>query len=773
MRQTRKEPVAAAELPQTLALLTEWAADRHGEGPALRFRRGGAWADLSYVELRERVRRTGRALIALGVRPDDRVAILAETRPEWTYAHFGALATGAVVVPVYPTAGGEETAWVVRDSGAGTVLCENPAQAAKIDRLRAEGRLPGVRHVVLLTEDPEPAPAPAPGKAPEAPEATAPEGAAEVTAPEGAAEVTAPEGAAEVTVPEGAAEGTVPEGAAEGTGTEVAAEATGAEAAFEAAGTGGAAEATAPEGAPEATAPEGAAEATTPEGAAEATGTEAAAEATGTEAAAEATRTEVAAEAVDSQGGTGAEAAAEAAGPRAGTGPVPVRPTPSAPARLRDLPLASLDVFLSRAAGRAAGDLATVIYTSGTTGLPKGCLLTHGNLLAVQRATVPLVDGGPGDSTYLYLPLAHLLAQLIEFTTLAQGGTLTFFGGRVEDVVAELQEARPTHLPSVPRLFEKVRSFVLSLAQAREGGRERFEEAVRIGVMAADGTLPPELRDAYEAADKELYGLVRQALGGRLRWALTGGAPIAPDTVDFLRACGIAVYEGYGMTESAGVLTLNHPGAVRYGTVGRPVDGVELRIAPDGEILARGAMVFAGYHNDPRATRATLDDEGWLRTGDLGALDEDGYLTITGRKKDLIITSGGKNLTPSLSELALQTSPFVSRAVMVGDRRPHPVALITLDAEEVTGWAAREGRELATPLSRDPRVRALVQEAVDAANATVSRPARIRDFAVLDEDFTVESGLLTPSLKVRRQAVTERYTDVLEELYGSGEPGEA
>ncbi len=632
MRQTRKDPVAAAELPQTLALLTEWAADRHGEGPALRFRRGGAWTDLSYAELRERVRRTGRALIALGVRPDDRVAILAETRPEWTYAHFGALATGAVVVPVYPTAGDEETAWVVRDSGAGTVLCENSAQAAKIDRLRAEGRLPGLRHVVLLTEDPRPVPTPAPG---------------------------------------------------------------------EAAG------------------------------------------------------------------------AAGATGPQDGAGPGCMRPTPSAPARLRDLPLASLDVFLSRAAGRAAGDLATVIYTSGTTGLPKGCLLTHGNLLAVQRATVPLVDGGPGDSTYLYLPLAHLLAQLIEFTTLAQGGTLTFFGGRVEDVVAELQEARPTHLPSVPRLFEKVRSFVLSLAQAREGGREWFEEAVRIGVMAADGTLPPELQDAYEAADKELYGLVRQALGGRLRWALTGGAPIAPDTVDFLRACGIAVYEGYGMTESAGVLTLNHPGAVRYGTVGRPVDGVELRIAPDGEILARGAMVFAGYHNDPRATRATLDDEGWLRTGDLGALDEDGYLTITGRKKDLIITSGGKNLTPSLSELALQTSPFVSRAVMVGDRRPHPVALITLDAEEVTGWAAREGRELATPLSRDRRVRALVQEAVDAANATVSRPARIRDFAVLEEDFTVESGLLTPSLKVRRQAVTERYADVLEELYGSGEPGEA
>lgn len=613
MQQTRNDhPRTPAELPRTLSLLCEWAADRHGDLPALRFRGrdGASWTELSYAGLRDRVRHVGRALIALGVRPGDRVAILAETRPEWTHAHFGALAAGAVVVPVYPTAGDEEAAWVVRDSGATVVICEDEAQAAKTERLREEGRLEGrlegvrdvVRDVVLMR-------------------GAAAAGRADTDSPW---EVIGAEGT---------------------------------------------------------------------------------------------------------------------------------------------LPLASLDALLERSRTRAEDDLATIIYTSGTTGLPKGCLLTHGNLLAVQRATVPLVEGGPGDSTYLYLPLAHLLAQLIEFTTLIQGGTLTFFGGRIEDVVAELAEARPTHLPSVPRLFEKVRSVVLSLAESREGGRERFEEAVRIGVMAADGTLPPELQDAYEAADKALYGLVRQAFGGQLRRALTGGAPIAPDTVDFLRACGIAVYEGYGMTESAGVLTLNHPGAVRYGTVGRPVDGVEIRIAPDGEVLARGAMVFPGYHNNPDATREAIDDEGWLHTGDLGALDDAGFLTITGRKKDLIITSGGKNLTPSLSELALQTSRFVSRAVMVGDRRPHPVALITLDAEELTGWAAREGVELTAPLSRDPRVRALVQEAVDAANATVSRPARIRRFAVLDEDFTVEGGLLTPSLKVRRRAVTERYADVVEALY--------
>ncbi|WP_079036997.1 AMP-dependent synthetase/ligase [Streptomyces silaceus] len=592
----REQPL---ELPHSLALLTEWAADRHGALPALRYRRGGVWEELSYAGLRDAARRVGRTLLALGVRPDDRVAVLAETRPEWTCAHFGVLAAGAVVVPVYPTAGDEEVAWVLSDSGATVVICEDAAQAAKVERLR--DRLPGVRHVALMTEG-----AGVPG---------------------------------------------------------------------DLGRLGGVAE------------------------------------------------------------------------------------------------LGSEEVLLTRAEARRPGDLATIIYTSGTTGLPKGCLLTHGNLLAVQAASVPLVEGGPGDSTYLYLPLAHLLAQLIEFTTLIEGGALTFFGGRIEDVVGELAEARPTHLPSVPRLFEKIRSVVLSLAEAQEGGRERFEEAVRIGVLAADGVLPAELRDAYEAADKALYGLVRQALGGRVRWAVTGGAPIGPDTLDFLRACGIAVYEGYGMTESAGVLTLNHPGAVRYGTVGRPVDGVELRIADDGEVLARGAMVFPGYHNDPEATREAVDDEGWLHTGDLGVLDDDGFLSITGRKKDLIITSGGKNLTPSLSELAVQNSRFVSRAVMVGDRRPHPVALITLDAEEVAGWAAREKVTLTEPLSADPRVRALVQEAVDAANATVSRPARIRGFAVLDEDFTVEGGLLTPSLKVRRKAVTERYAKVVDALYAG--PGES
>ncbi|WP_120722004.1 AMP-dependent synthetase/ligase [Streptomyces hundungensis] len=561
--------------PRTLAVFTEWAAGRHPDRPALRFRDArGEWVSVTYAELRDTVRRTARGLLALGVEAGDRVVILAETRPEWMYAHFACLAVGAVVVPVYPTAGDEEALWVLSDSAARTVICEGPEEAARVEGLR--GKLPALAHVLVMV------------------------------------------GPAGPTMPDGSA--------------------------------------------------------------------------------------------------------------------VP------------------LDDLLARADAVRPDDDAELVYTSGTTGPPKGCRLTHGNMGAVQDATLHLVEGGPGDRTYLYLPLAHLLAQLIQFSTLLYGGELCYFGGRIEDVVGELAEARPTHLPSVPRLFEKVYSVVRSLAEAQEGGGERFDAAVADGVLAADGALPPERQEAYEAADAALFGPVRAALGGRLRWALTGGAPIDPAVLDFLRACGIQVFEGYGMTESAGVISLNHPGAVRYGTVGRPVAGCEVRIADDGEVLARGPMIFPGYHANALGTAEALDADGWLHTGDLGSLDADGYLTITGRKKDLIITSAGKNLTPSHVELAIERSRFVSHAVMVGDRRPYPVALITVDAEETAG--------------RDPaEVRALVQEAVETANAQVSRPARIRDFAILPGDFTVEGGELTPTLKVRRTAVVERYAAEIEALY--------
>ncbi|MDJ0385518.1 long-chain fatty acid--CoA ligase [Streptomyces sp. G-G2] len=587
--------------PDTLAVFTRWSAERYGPRTALRFRRGDAWQTLTYAELDAGVRESARALLALGVAPGERVAVLAETRPEWTRTHFAVLAAGAVIVPVYPTAGAEELAWVLSDSASVVVVCDDEAQAARVNALREElpDGLPQVRGVVLM----------------------------------------------------------------------------------------------------------------------------------------------------DTLGRAGRDG-----GPGGDLD--------------RDLDC-DLDRELDVRAGAVGpGDDASIVYTSGTTGLPKGCRLTHGNLGAIQDATLPLIKGGPGDSTYLYLPLAHLLAQLIQFTTLLEGGELCYFGGRIEDVIAELAEARPTHLPSVPRLFEKLHSVVLSLAESREGGRERFEEAVRLGVLAADGELPQGARDAYEAAEKSLYSLVRGAFGGRLRWALTGGAPIAPATLDFLRACGIAVFEGYGMTESAGVISLNHPGAVRYGTVGRPIAGCEVRIADDGEVLVRGPMVFPGYHANAGATAETVDPQGWLRTGDLGALDADGFLRITGRKKELIITSAGKNITPTEVEFAIQRSRYVSRAVMVGDRRPHPVALITLDAEEIASWATREDIDLSGTPSTHPAVRALVEAAVEEANASVSRPARIRAFHILEREFTVESGTLTPTLKLRRNAVAERYASEIEGLYG-------
>ncbi|MCA6094613.1 long-chain fatty acid--CoA ligase [Streptomyces sp. SCA3-4] len=590
--------------PDTLAEFTEWTADQYGALPALRHRaREGdrGWVETGYDRLRETVRAAGRGLITLGVRPDDRVAILAETRPEWTYAHFAVLAAGAVVVPVYPTAGEAELAWVLGDSGASVVICENAAQAVRVEAVRP--KLPGLRHVVLIDDD------------------------------------------GPVHDPGALVLGRLPAG-------------------------------------------------------------------------------------------------------------VP------------------LEELLGRAAARRPEDLCTVIYTSGTTGLPKGCCLTHGNIVANQDATAHLTEGGPGDTTYLYLPLAHVLGMLIELTALRRGGTLCYFGGRVEDVVGELAEVRPTHLPSVPRLFEKVHAMVVSRAEARgPDGPDRLAAAVRTGLAVAElrarGEEPAgPLRAAWEEAEESLFAPVRAVFGGRLRWALTGAAPIAPQTLDLLRACGVAVFEGYGMTESSGVITLNHRGAVRHGTVGRAVDGCEVRIAEDGEVYARGPGVFAGYHGNPAATAEALDADGWLHTGDVGTLDADGYLSITGRKKDLIITSSGKNLAPAPVEFALQHSRWISRAVMIGDRRPYPVALLTLDAQEVAAWAAREGVEPGEAgLARHPAVRELCREAVEAANEQVARPARIRAFTVLDEDFGVGNGTLTPTLKVRRAAISERYAAEIDALY--------
>ncbi|WP_051400049.1 AMP-dependent synthetase/ligase [Haloechinothrix halophila] len=415
----------------------------------------------------------------------------------------------------------------------------------------------------------------------------------------------------------------------------------------------------------------------------------------------------------------------------------------------------------------AEDDPFTIVYTSGTTGNPKGCVLSHRNISAVVAMLRGLTDLGRGDVVFAYLPLAHLLTRMLQLFCLHTGATIAYSRGDIHGIVGELNEVAPTHLPSVPTLFEKVYSVVRARVAARgDAERAEFEESVALGLAVRGARergepVSEENERRFAAADERLFSLVRAAFGSRIKQALTGGAPIAPEIVEFFSACGVPVYEAYGLTESSAVISANVPGAWRVGTVGRPVSGVEVRIAEDGEIQARSAGIFSGYWRDETATAETIVD-GWLRTGDLGTLDEDGFLSITGRKKDIIITSAGKNLTPANIENDLRQTRFIEQAVMLGDRRPYPVALIALDEDAVTG----AGIDVGDPAWRaDARLRDLIADDVARVNASYSPPERIRDFAIVPEPFTIAAGELTPTFKVRRDVVAQRYADLVASLY--------
>jgi len=581
---------------RTVARAAAEAAARYGERVAIRHRAEGGWRELTFAEVGALVDELALGLVTRGLDPGDRVCVLANTRPEWTFASLAISRAGGIVVPIYPTNSPEECEWVAGNSEARMIVCEDATQAAKIAEVR--DRLEHLEQVFAIAAG-------------------------------------------------AAGESTLDDLRAEG----------------------------------------------------------------------------------------------------------------------RDGDLAELE---RRCDAVSPGDPYTIIYTSGTTGPPKGVVLTHGNCASVGVMVQEIGFVNEEDVSYLYLPLAHAFALTVQLATFDVGSSIVYFGGNPKEIVPELQETRPTYFPSVPRIFEKI----YTLATSAAPDLDQLKQAVALGLEVRGlerrgEPVPDNLRPAFDAADEALYRNVRAVFGGNLKQAVSGAAPIAAEILEFFYACGAPVLEGWGMTETTGVGSVNTLDQIRIGTVGRALPGVEFRLSDDGEILTRGPNVFREYWRNPEATSEALTEDGWLRTGDLGSIDEDGFVSITGRKKDIIITAGGKNLTPSNLENDLKQSRWISQAVMFGDRRPYPVAMITLDAEEVLPWAQAHGlpEDVAALAERD-EVREMIQGELDRANAKYAQVEQIKKFVLLDHDLTLEAGELTPTLKLKRNVVYDRYADVFADLYG-------
>jgi long-chain acyl-CoA synthetase len=432
---------------------------------------------------------------------------------------------------------------------------------------------------------------------------------------------------------------------------------------------------------------------------------------------------------------------------------------------------ADRDRVQSRAEEVTGDDVASFIYTSGTTGNPKGCILTHSNLVWTARQTTE----GPmrelfsrEDSTLLFLPLAHSFARIIQFGCL-EGDVQLGYARSIETVQEDMARFEPTFLLSVPRVFEKV----YNGAQRKAGGGLKgkiFDFASRTGQewsqAQAEGRKGPSRK--HGLADKLVYSKLREALGGRVRYCVSGGAPLAPHLAHFFHAAGITILEGYGLTETSAPATCNTPTAMKIGTVGQPLPGVEIKIADDGEILIKGGNVFGGYYRNDEATEEVLDDDGWFRSGDVGQFDDEGFLRITGRKKELIVTAAGKNVAPAVLEERLKAHRLVSQAMVVGDNRPFVAALITLDPDELAAFAQEHGLEGgAAELRNHEPIQQEIHQAVEAANEAVSRAESIRKVAVLERDFSAEDEEITPTMKVKRNVVAEHFADEIEQIYAS------
>ncbi len=419
-------------------------------------------------------------------------------------------------------------------------------------------------------------------------------------------------------------------------------------------------------------------------------------------------------------------------------------------------------------------DLATLVYTSGTTGRPKGCMLTHGNFmfeLGVAVNDLGELFENEEAATLLFLPLAHVFARIIQVGAI-QSRTCLSHSSDIKSLVPDLQEVRPTFILAVPRVFEKV--FNTASQRATADGRGKiFDRGADIAIaysQAYEGNgsstrIPWRLRAQHAVFERILYPRLRGALGGNCSYALSGGAPLGERLGHFYRGIGLSILEGYGLTETTAALCVNLPGAHRVGTVGRPLSGTSVRVADDGELLFRGGQVFAGYWKNEEATAEVLDSDGWFHTGDVGEIDDEGFVRVTGRKKEILVTAGGKNVAPAALEDRVRAHSLVSQCLVVGEGQPFIAALVTLDDESVVAWSQNQGKRVPKDVSRDPAIRAAVQEAIDDANRSVSKAESIRKFAILQQDWTEEGGHLTPSLKLKRSLVTREFKDQIADLY--------
>jgi long-chain acyl-CoA synthetase len=595
-------------MSETLATMFWSRVDKSADRPAQISKRHGGWTTLTWREVGEVVRELALGLIALGRQRGDTVALLSASRAEWVQADFAIFSAGCITVPVYPTYPPDLIAYVINDSGARTIIVEDPGQLAKV--LKAREKTPGLQQIIVMT---------------------------------------------------------------------------------------------------------------------------------------------------------GYEA----------TQPPKMVMTWDMLRRLgRDNSNQHTVVLAERLAATTPDDLASIVYTSGTTGPPKGVMQTHGNHLAAQRNSESAAPCEEGWVHLLFLPLAHSFARLESFLGVYRG-LCTAFAENLDKVGDNLKEVRPHFICSVPRVFEKVYAKILSGVEAGSPAKKKiFHWAIGVGREVSrheqrGQPLPASLRVKRAIAHKLVFSKLHAALGGRLRWAISGGAPLSREIAEFFHSAGILILEGYGLTETCPTATFNRPTRFKFGSVGQALDNVEIKIAADGEILIRGANVARGYLKQPEATAEVFEPSGWFHSGDIGRLDGDGFLFITDRKKDLIVTAGGMNIAPQNIENMLKADPFISQAMVYGDRKPYPVALITVNVEELAKFAREQGILATDPavVVKHPKVLERVGRTVEEKNSQLQSYAKIKKFTVLPVDFSQEGGELTPTLKVKRKIVSNKYLTTIEELY--------